>query len=65
MRICPRCGQRRMDKYPALSRVDNRSQICSECGVDEALMDFARIPLTPKERWASRHPSFADPDTDA
>jgi hypothetical protein len=54
-----------MDKYPALSRVDNRSQICSECGVDEALMDFARIPLTPKERWASRHPSFADPDTDA
>ncbi len=52
MRTCPRCGQNRMTKHPALSRVDNRSQICSECGVEEAMMDFAKIPLTPKDRWA-------------
>jgi hypothetical protein len=52
-----------MDKHPALSRVDNRSQICSECGVEEALMDFARIPLLTKDRWAIQHPSFQPKDS--
>lgn len=58
MRHCPRCGVKRLTRHPALSRVDNKTSICEECGVEEALMDFARIPLTPKDRWAYRHPSF-------
>jgi hypothetical protein len=39
-----------MTKYPALSRVDNKTHICSECGTDEALLDFARVPLT-MDNW--------------
>ena len=50
MSKCPRCGENRMTKYPALSRVDNKTHICSECGTDEALLDFARVPLT-MDNW--------------
>ena len=38
-RICPICGREYTD-YPALSRRDNITEICSACGVDEALDDF-------------------------
>ena len=38
-RICPICGREYTD-YPALSRRDNTTEICSACGVDEALDDF-------------------------
>lgn len=44
--ICPRCKDSFIPNndmpgaYPgALSRVDNKTYICSECGVMEALMD--------------------------
>ena len=36
LRVCPRCG----NLYylpPAISRTDNRTEICSACGFDEAL----------------------------
>jgi transposase len=36
---CPRCGEK-MDKYPALSRRDNETGICSPCGSEEALVDI-------------------------
>lgn len=36
---CPVC-EREVDEHPALSRVDNRTEICSKCGVDEAMRDF-------------------------
>ena len=33
---CPRCG-RYMVGYPAISRKDNKTEICSTCGLREAL----------------------------
>ena len=38
-RICPICGREYTD-YPALSRRDNATEICPDCGVSEALEDF-------------------------
>ena len=36
IRICPRCGKQ-YDGHPALSRKDNRTLICPDCGTREAL----------------------------
>lgn len=36
MRICPKCGKE-YDGYPALSRTDNKTEICPDCGTREAL----------------------------
>lgn len=36
MRICPKCGKKYED-HPAISRTDNRTEICPECGTREAL----------------------------
>lgn len=50
--ICPRCegyipSNDAPGAYPgALSRTDNETEICSECGVEEAL-----IVRTPKSEW--------------
>jgi transcription elongation factor Elf1 len=33
---CPRC-KKNYTEYPALSRVDNKTQICSACGQAEAI----------------------------
>ena len=39
---CPRCGkQEPAPDFPALSRKDNATAVCSPCGVDEALQQFA------------------------
>jgi transcription elongation factor Elf1 len=35
-RTCPICG-RTYNDYPALSRKDNKTYICPECGTREAL----------------------------
>lgn len=51
--ICPRCGHFiPRDEFPgaypgAISRVDNRTEVCSICGTDEAMGNG----LVPKERW--------------
>ena len=42
---CPRCKQI-YTGFPALSRLDNKSRICSPCGMDEAMQNFAGEPLT-------------------
>ncbi len=39
--ICPRC-KRRYSGYPAISRADNKTPICSDCGTAEALEVFAK-----------------------
>lgn len=36
MRICPKCGKTYFDS-PALSRADNETLICPDCGTREAL----------------------------
>lgn len=38
---CPRCGKETND-YPALSRTDNKTEICSQCGTDEAMLNWAK-----------------------
>lgn len=42
MAICPKCG-REYSERPALSRTDNRTEICPDCGTMEALQ-AAGIP---------------------
>ena len=42
MIICPRCKKRTYYKYPALSRRDNKTEICSECGNAEAMFDIMK-----------------------
>ena len=39
VRICPACGEEYTDP-PAISRRDNRTAICPECGMSEALSDY-------------------------
>ena len=36
IRVCPLCGKE-YDGVPALSRVDNVTQICPDCGTRQAL----------------------------
>ena len=36
---CPICGKEIVG-YPALSRKDNKTKICSDCGQEEALQAF-------------------------
>jgi hypothetical protein len=64
--ICPRCGgkipsEERAGEFPgALSRWDNRTEICSACGTDEAVSQLmfrenpqrAVHPTLGKRRWA-------------
>lgn len=38
-KTCPRCG-RKYSEHPAISRKDNKTEICPACGVDEALKDY-------------------------
>lgn len=37
--ICPICGKD-YDGHPAISRKDNKTKICSHCGIGEAFLDF-------------------------
>ena len=37
--------------FPALSRFDNKTDICSNCGTDEAMRDFSGEALTGPEDW--------------
>ena len=45
---CPICGKVFTDP-PALSRKDNKTQICPECGIDEALEAFYKADGRSKE----------------
>lgn len=58
--VCPRCGgyipsNENPGVYMgAMSRVDNRTEICSACGTEEALQQFASQSAsgaTPIEEW--------------
>ena len=52
-RICPICG-RAYTEPPALSRKDNATDICPDCGMMEALAAMPRRREGPAERtrWA-------------
>ena len=46
--ICPRCNQE-YEGFPALSRRDNETDICSDCGTEEAMIDAGFCPDTENE----------------
>ena len=50
---CPRCG-RMVIGFPALSRLDNKTDICSACGTEEALLDW-KGHLMPKKTVVKPH----------
>ena len=37
---CPKCGKEMKRPFVALSRKDNKTEICPDCGTREALQDF-------------------------
>jgi predicted RNA-binding Zn-ribbon protein involved in translation (DUF1610 family) len=41
---CPRCGAELREPLSsnALSRKDNKTYICSQCGIEEAMEDYRR-----------------------
>lgn len=38
---CPKC-KNKYKAYPAISRVDNKTEICPKCGIEEALQGLER-----------------------
>jgi len=57
LHVCPRClgdvpNTAYRGQYPgALSRADNETEVCSDCGTDEAMQDFFEGGCTPKTNW--------------
>jgi hypothetical protein len=43
--------ERKLPMYPALSRADNQTYVCSDCGMDEAMRDFAHMPPMSPDDW--------------
>lgn len=41
---CPKCGKY-YTGHPALSREDNKTEICPECGIAEAISAFVGLNL--------------------
>jgi transcription elongation factor Elf1 len=51
VQTCPRCGKS-YTEYPALSRRDNETDICSDCGNSEAFEDAGYAePYNGKPYW--------------
>lgn len=49
--ICPRCGTEFLVHLAALSRRDNKTLICSECGTMEAMEDFFKMTYMGQPYW--------------
>ena len=43
MAKCPKCGKRYPEGKGALSRRDNKTDICADCGYKEAMEDAEKI----------------------
>ena len=54
--VCPRCGRRMKPQLytNALSRQLAGVYVCDDCGMDEALREFARYPMPLEEGSAAR-----------
>ena len=48
---CPRCGED-YNKFPAMSRTDNKTEVCPPCGTAEAMEDFLGSGAMPQREWA-------------
>ena len=53
-RICPRCGKE-YHEPPAISRTDNETLICPDCGTREALQSIGVDPLEQDEIIGTIH----------
>jgi len=59
-RPCPRCGDNPLHPvkaFNALSRVDNKTMVCSPCGMAEAIIDYlapGALAASGKSRWARK-----------
>ena len=60
-RFCPRCGES-YTRPPAISRKDNRTEICPDCGVREALMQIS-LPEDRIEAVIRQLKEFSDEHT--
>lgn len=49
MRNCPRCGKD-YSEHPAISRIDNETEICPACGTLEAFGDYFKNQSTVEQR---------------
>lgn len=55
--VCPRClGRIPNNENPgaymgALSRTDNKTEICSACGSEEAMQDFIHGEIASQKYW--------------
>ena len=47
---CPNCG-RMYSGYPALSRKDNKTEICPDCGIAEALESLISFIAYRGKKW--------------
>lgn len=47
---CPRC-KKAMSRYPALSRTDNKTLVCANCGLEEAIEMFTVGVCAPQTVW--------------
>lgn len=63
--ICPRCNDNfipcneRPGEYPgAISRADNKTEICSDCGTEEAIEDYSGVGHTPMAEWPLKNRIF-------
>ena len=52
---CARCGHL-YNNYPARSRRDNSTPLCSECGRQEAFEDMRGVSFAGKPYWRVREP---------
>ena len=50
---CPRCNSA-ITTFPALSRRDNKTDICSDCGTAEGLEDYANQPYDGHIYWKEK-----------
>ena len=48
---CHRCGEGYAPGFAALSRRDNKTEICPPCGTSEALEDYAGVKYHGKVYW--------------
>lgn len=56
---CPRCSKK-VAGYPATSRRDNHTFICSSCGTDEAMFDFAGGKIPHSQTMVSEERAWLD-----
>lgn len=52
-KFCPRCGNK-MSGYPAVSRYDNETEICSECGTSEAMLNYTGVQVADPHRYDTK-----------